>query len=123
MATNTNNDPRQCAGEGPAAAGYGARVARPEPRPPRKRKPPFDKERATLWLLTLSLGLGFGAVLRVVESGNPTAAAASTSQLAVQRTQVAGYGAAGTNAAPAQNQRVMVLPQRTFSARATTRMS
>jgi hypothetical protein len=123
MATNTNNAPRQRDGEGPATVGSHARVARPEPRPSRKRKPPFDKERATLWLLTLSLGLGFGAVLRVVESGNPTAAAASNSQLAVQRTQVAGYGTAGTIAAPTQNQGVMVLPQRTFSARATTRMS
>jgi hypothetical protein len=73
--------------------------------------------------LTLSLGLGFGAVLRVVESGNPTAAAASTSRLAVQRTQVPAYGTAGTISGSTQNQRVMVLPQRTFSARATTRMS
>jgi len=113
---NSDQRPRAGGDAGSAARDGTAR------RPPRTRKPVFDKEHATLWLLTLSLGLGLGAVVRVVGSGNPTAAGVPTSQLAVQRAQAPGYGTAGSSA-PNSNQRVLVLPQRSYRARGTTRMS
>lgn len=87
----------------------------------RRRKPKFDKEHATLWLLTLSLGFGVGAVIRLAEGSNQTAATAPPGQLAVQQAPAPAYGSPGS--VPYQNQRVTVLPQRGFTARATTRMS
>jgi len=117
MATNTNRTPRTGGGE---AAGTAGRAA--AQRPPRTRKSVFDKEHATLWLLTLSLGLGLGAVVRVAETNTATAAAAPSNPLAAQQAQVPGYGAAGSSTYNT-NQRVTVLPQRSFRARATTRMS
>lgn len=91
-------------------------------RPQARRKPVFDKEHATLWLLTLSLGLGVGAVFRIAErSGTATAPG---SQLAVQQpAQLPGFGSAQSATGTAVNQRVAVLPQRVYGARGTTRMS
>ena len=117
MATNTNRASRPGAGE---AAGRGGRAA--PLRPPRPRKSVFDKEHATLWLLTLSLGLGGGAVIRVAQTNSATAAAAPSTPLATQQAQLPGYGATGSSTYNT-NQRVMVLPQRSFQARGTTRMS
>ncbi len=91
------------------------------PRPKRRRKPVFDKEHATLWLLTLSLGLGVGAVVRLVEGSNQTPATAPAGQLTVQPAPAPAYGSSGS--VPYQNQRVTVLPQRGFTSRGTTRMS
>jgi len=75
-----------------------------------------------LWLLTLSLGLGGGAVIRVAQTNSATAAAAPSTPLATQQAQLPGYGATGSSTYNT-NQRVMVLPQRSFQARGTTRMS
>jgi hypothetical protein len=111
-----------------SSTSWGAREPqRPRERPAggstskRSRRPVFDKEHATLWLLTLSLGLGLGAVVRLVERPNPTSATAQVGQFAAQQAPSPGYGSAGS--VPYQNQRVTVLPQRSFSARGTTRMS
>ncbi len=117
MASNTNRTPRPGGGE---AAGRDGRAA--PPRPPRPRKNVFDKEHATLWLLTLSLGLGVGAVIRVAQTNTATAAAAPSNSLTTQQAQLPGYGATGSSAYNT-NQRVTVLPQRSFRARGTTRMS
>lgn len=118
MATNTNSKQRpRDAGDAAGAPPHGAGR-----RSPRARKPAFDKEHATLWLLTLSLGLGLGALVRVAASGNPTAVSAPANQLAVQRTQAPAYGTAGSSTVNS-NQRVLVLPQRSYRARGTTRMS
>lgn len=87
----------------------------------RRRKPAFSKEHATLWLLTLSLGLGVGAVVRLVEGSNQTAAAGRVAQLAAQQAPSPTYASPGT--VPYQSQRVTLLPQRSFGARGTTRMS
>jgi hypothetical protein len=117
MATSTNRTPRPDGGE---VGGRDGRTA--PPRSPRPRKNVFDKEHATLWLLTLSLGLGAGAVIRVAQTNTATAAAAPLAPLATQQAQLPGYGATGSSTYNT-NQRVMVLPQRTFQARGTTRMS
>ena len=119
MATNTNSTESQRSNGARNANATQHGAGR---RPTRARKPVFDKEHATLWLLTVSLGLGLGAVVRFVETGNPSAASAPTNQLAVQRTQVPGYGNAGSSTVNS-NQRVLVLPQRSFRARGATRMS
>jgi len=72
--------------------------------------------------LTLSLGLGVGAVVRVAETNTVTAAGAPPTTLTTQQAQLPGYGASGSSAFTT-DQRVTVLPQRSFPARATTRMS
>lgn len=101
------------------AIGPDARVQRRAVRGDRK-KPAFNKDHATLWLLTLSLGFGVGAVLRIVQTS--TVRASASSQLAVQRAQLPSQGSSNA-AASFPGQRVTVLPQRTFRAYGTTRMS
>ena len=86
-----------------------------------RRKPVFDKEHATLWLLTVTLGLGVGAAFRFVERSQ--AAAPSGQLVAQQSSQLPGYGSAQSATNPYLNQRVAVLPQRTYGARGRTRMS
>jgi hypothetical protein len=101
--------------------GAAPRSAKVGQRPTTRRKPVFDKEHATLWLLTVTLGLGVGAVFRFVERSQ---AAAPSRQLAVeQSSQLPAYGSAQNATNPYLNQRVTVLPQRTYSARGRTRMS
>lgn len=85
----------------------------------RSRKPVFDKDHATLWLLTLSLGFGIGAVLRVAQTSG---ANATGSQLAVQRAQLPSQSGSSA-AATFPSRGVTVLPQRTYRTYGTTRMS
>ena len=108
------SDARTDAQRRPQAAGKASRQRT-------QRKPAFDKEHATLWLLTVTLGLGAGALFRFVERSHTTP---PTSQLAVQQSYPpAGYGSGQSASNPYLNQRVTVLPQRTYGARGTTRMS
>lgn len=89
-----------------------AEPARRRPTPARKG---FDKDRATLWLLTVTLGLGLGTATRFIHRGEVTAGGgtASASQQQVR-----------SGPSPAfQSQRVLILPQQSYRARATTRMS
>lgn len=77
----------------------------------------FHKERATLWLLTVTLGLGLGAAARFVQRADRAQAA---------RAGASGVGStqAQANASvPFQSQSVTMLPQQTYRPRATTRMS
>lgn len=112
MATNTN-DPRGGERRRPQhAGGTSAGRARPAPRKG------FQKERATLWLLTLTLGLGLGTALRFVQRADQARAAGAAAP-------VAGGQAVSNASVPYQNQRVAVLPQPGYGyrARATSRMS
>lgn len=104
------NDPRPTDGER-----RGPRTASAErPRPARQG---FDKERATLLLLTVTLGLGVGAAARFLQRADQSRTTASGSP-------PGGLARAQTNSGvPFQNQRVVVLPQRSFIGRATSRMS
>lgn len=106
MPTKTN-DPRPTAG---------GRRGAPEPARRRPPRPGFHKEHATLWLLTVTLGLGLGAAARFAQRADQANTAAGAAPGGVTRSQF------GTSI-PYQNQRVVVLPQRGFSGRATSRMS
>lgn len=104
---NDTKDPRAATGR----RNPGSAHKRPAPRSG------FNKDRATLWLLTLTLGLGMGAGVRFLQRADQ-AQAASASAPRFSATQPQAN--AGT---PFQNQRVTVLPQRSFRPRATSRMS
>lgn len=110
MATNTN-EPRPTDGDRRRARDRGQAARRKPPRPG------FHKEAATLWLLTVTLGLGLGAAARFAQRADQA------------RTAAAGAPPPGStrfqanSSLPYQNQRVAVLPQRSFSGRATSRMS
>ena len=88
----------------------------------RPRRSVFDKDQATLLLLTVTLGLGLGAVIRIVQRSDQASASASQ-RTALQQTvpqtgTIYGGTSYGTTSQPAY-----VLPQRTYGARGTTRMS
>jgi len=110
MATNTNES-RAIDGDRQRARDRGQPARRNPPRPG------FHKERATLWLLTVTLGLGLGAAVRFVQRADQArTAAAGAPSSASTRFQA-------NTSVPYQNQRVAVLPQRSFIGRATSRMS
>lgn len=111
MATDTDTSSST---RGPTRSNAAGRRRRSGP----PRRPVFDKDQATLFLLTVTLGLGLGAVVRVVQRAQQAPTSAAT-QLTAQRSPTTGYGSYGS----AGNQRAYVLPQRTFGARGTTRMS
>lgn len=101
-----------------------ARDARAEGRSPRARTSPghrprkrFQKDRATLWLLTVALGLGLGAAARFVQRADHARATAASAP-AVDAAQARRYAPT-----PYQSQRVAVLPGRSYPSRATSRMS
>lgn len=80
------------------------------------RRQGFHKERATLWLLTVTLGLGLGTATRLLLRADQA--------LPAQAGRVPPQSAPSQDGGvPFQNQRVVVLPQRSYGARATTRMS
>lgn len=119
MVTETNRtDAIAPGGQGGATEGRArtSRAARPRPRPR------FDKEHATLWILTVVLGLGLGAVVRIVQRGGPVGAAVQASRGGAVGTPAPGTGSVGAPLS-SPNQRVLVLPQRGYSARGATRMS
>lgn len=99
----------------------GRATLRPAAGHERRRAPKatFNKEYATLWLLTLTLGLGLGAVVRVAQRSQQASATGQASQLTTQSSVTPTYGTAGGYS----SQRVMVFPQQSFGARGTTRMS
>jgi len=74
-----------------------------------------------LWLLTVTLGLGLGTAARFVQRGD--AAAAANAVAAANATTASVQTVQATSNLPYQPQRVMVLPQPSYRARATTRMS
>ncbi|MEJ2667194.1 MAG: hypothetical protein P8Z81_08880 [Deinococcales bacterium] len=78
----------------------------------------FQKERATLWLLSIALGLGLGTAGRFLHRADQArASAASVAPLA------GGSQAQTSSSVPYQNQRVTVLPQPSYRPLATSRMS
>lgn len=82
----------------------------------RRQRTPFQKDHATLWLLTVALGLGLGAGVRFVERAVQARTAAVTPSFAATQAQ-------RSTASPYQSQRVAVLPGQVYSPRATSRMS
>lgn len=111
MPTNTN-DPRRRPPARPATQAPGSEPGR---RP--ARRPTFGKDGATLWLLTIALGLGIGAAARFVQRAEPSQASG---------TGVATLGGATAQSSqplPFESQRVAVLPQQSYRSRAVTRMS
>jgi hypothetical protein len=91
-------------------------------RPVGRRTPAFDKGQATLWLLTLALGLGFGASVRVLKGAQAAPRAATTLAGAATPTARSAFGAASPRP-DASVGRVVLLPQRTYRSRARTRAS
>ncbi|HKI57315.1 MAG TPA: hypothetical protein VKB31_09210 [Trueperaceae bacterium] len=109
MPTDTNDPRRPDRARHPEAGP----ASRPVNRPASRKG--FQKDRATLLLLTLTLGLGLGTAARFVQRSDQ----ARTATVPTAGTTQAQSSASG----PYQNQRVVVLPQRSYAARATSRMS
>ena len=92
------------------------------PRTPgrRTKRPSFDKAQATLWLLTLTLGLGVGTGARVLGAARDASAGTASAQANVATLQPSARALFPT---PSASSRVVLLPQRVYSARARSRAS
>lgn len=95
----------------------------PRRRPPAADKRPgtrrgFQKEKATLWLLSIALGLGLGTAGRFLHRADQTRASVASAASAVGTSQ-----AQASSGIPYQNERVTVLPQPSYRPLATSRMS
>lgn len=102
--------------EGSPQRGPSARPPAADKRVPSRKG--FQKERATLWLLSIALGLGLGTAGRFLHRADQARASVANAAPAVGTSQAQAF-----SAVPYQNQRVTVLPRPSYQPRATSRMS